>query len=82
LDNDSDEDPEIDVSANLTSRGISITHYTFPSKRQKMNPANSQVAKASPNVVSNIEATADESQNEKKLSAIPKAAILLFLYVG
>ena len=64
LDNDSDEDPEIEVSANSTSCGISITHHAFPSKRRKMNPASERVAKSSPNVVSNTvpEATADDDQ--------------------
>jgi len=55
LDDDSDEDPEIDVSATSTSCGIRITHHAFPSKRQKMNPANEQVAKSSPNVISSME---------------------------
>ena len=63
LDSDSDEDPEIDVSAVSTSHAISITHYAFPSKRQ-MNPADEQVAKSSPSAASNIlpEATADDDQ--------------------
>ena len=46
LDNDSDDDPEIDVSAVSTSSGMNITHCAFPSKRQKMNPVNEQVAEA------------------------------------
>jgi hypothetical protein len=62
LDDDSDEDPEIDLSATSTPCGIRITHHTFPSKRQKMKPADEQVAKSSPGVMSNIEpeATADD----------------------
>lgn len=61
LDNDSDDDPEIDVSATSTSYGVRITHQAFPSKRRKVNPANDQVVKPSPNVVSSTEpeATAD-----------------------
>jgi hypothetical protein len=55
LDDDSDEDPEIDMSATSTRCGIRITHHAFPSKRQRMNPADEQVAKSSPNVVSNVE---------------------------
>lgn len=64
LDNDSDEDPEIDISVTSTSCGTRIAHHAFPSKRQKMNPANEQMAKSSPNLVSNIEseATADDDQ--------------------
>ena len=64
LDNDSDEDPEIDISATSTSSDLRITHHVFPSKRQKLNPANEQVAKSSSNVVSNIEleVTADDDQ--------------------
>jgi hypothetical protein len=56
---DSDEDPEIDVSATSTPCTIRITHQAFPSKRQKMNP---QVAESSPNVISSMEpeATADD----------------------
>ena len=61
LDDDS-EDPEIDVSATSTPHGIRITHHAFPSKRQKMNPADEQVVKPSPNVISSMEpeATADD----------------------
>jgi len=61
LDDDSDEDPEIDVSATSTPYGIRIAHHAFPSKRQKMNPANEQVAESFPNVISSMEpeATAD-----------------------
>jgi hypothetical protein len=64
LDNDSDEAPEIEVSAASTSRSTRITHHAYPSKRQKMNPADEQVAKSSPSVVSNIapEATAGNDQ--------------------
>ena len=66
LDNDSDEDPEIDVSAVSTPCGMSFAHYAFPSKRQKINPANERVAKSSPSVASNIvpEATADDQKPE------------------
>jgi hypothetical protein len=64
LDNDSDENPEIDVSAASRSCGITITHHAFPPKRQKMNLPNEHVANPSPSAVSNIvpEATVDDAQ--------------------
>jgi len=60
LDNDSDGDPEIEASAVSAACGMSVTHFAFPSKRQKTNPADECAAKSSSNV-SNIEpkATAD-----------------------
>jgi hypothetical protein len=89
LDNDSDEDPEIEVSAVSRSCGISITHHAFPSKRQKMNPADEQVANPSPSAVSNIvpEATADDDQTpgeanpveEKKRNQVRVSCILKWL---
>jgi len=71
LDNDSDEDPEIDVSAVSTPCGMNITHYAFPSKRQKMNPADEQVATSSPTVVSNIVPEATSGGDPKPGEAKP-----------
>jgi len=69
LDNDSGEDPDVDVSATSTARGISITHHAYPSKRQKRNPADEQVATS---VVSNIvpEAIADGDQTPGKANPV------------
>ena len=61
LDNDSDEDPEVEMSAISTPRGTRVTHHAFPSKRRKMNPAGEEAAKLFPNVVSTgPETTADD----------------------
>ena len=55
LDKDSDEDPEIDTSATASPCGIKIAHHAFPTKQQKMNPADEHVPKSSPNVAPNKE---------------------------
>jgi hypothetical protein len=84
LDNDSDEDPEIDVSAVSTPCGMSFAHYAFPSKRQKINPADERVAESSPSVASNIvpEATADDQKpGEAKIEAKERNQVRLTLKV-
>ena len=79
LDNDSDEDPEIDVSAVSTSCGMSIAHYAFPSKRQKMNPADKRVASVASNIVP--EATADDQKpGEAKIEAKERNQVRLSRY--
>jgi hypothetical protein len=67
---DSDEDPEIDVSATSTPCGIRITHHAFPSKRQKMNPADEQVTKSSPNVISSMEPEAADDQTPGETNCV------------
>ena len=82
LDNDSDEDPEIDMSAVSTPCGMSVAHYAFPSKKQKMNPADERVAKSSPSVASNIvpEATADDQKpGDAKIEAKERNQVRLTL---
>lgn len=73
LDNDSDEDLEIDVSAISTPCGTSVTHHAFPSKRQKMNPVDEQVATPSPsNIVPEVTVDDDPKPGETKTTAEKK----------
>ncbi len=71
-DSDSNGDPEIEASAVSTPCGMSITHFALPSpsKRQKMNPADEQVAKSSPGV-SNMEPEANENGDQTPREANP-----------
>jgi len=71
LDNDSDEDLEIDISATASSCGIRITHHAFPSKRQKMNSADGRGPRSSPNVAPNIEPEAAADGNRTPGEASP-----------
>ena|SRR6266545_2469054 len=67
-----DDSGDLKASAVSTPRGMSITHFTFPSpsKRQKMNPADEQVAKSSPDV-SNMEPEANENGDQTPREANP-----------
>lgn len=70
LDSDSDEDPEIDVSAVSMSCGMSVAHYAFPSKRQKMNPADERVTKSASNIVPETTGDSDDQKpGETKIEA-------------
>jgi len=46
VDTDSEEDTEIDISASLTSEGVSIKHQAFPTKRLKTNHSDGQAESA------------------------------------
>ena len=68
LDNDSDEDFEIDASAVSTSCGTSITHYAFPSKRQKMNPADEQIVSEAVGEPGEAKPTEKKERSQVRLS--------------
>ncbi len=67
-----DDSRDLEASAVSTPCGMSITHFAFPSpsKRQKMNPADEQVAKSSPDM-SNMEPEANENGDQTPREANP-----------
>lgn len=46
VDTDSEEDIEIDISATLTSEGVSIRHQAFSTKRLKLSHSNGRAERA------------------------------------
>ena len=71
MDTDSEEDPEIDASATLTSNGVTFGHQAFASKRLKTHHSKGQATSDFTAIATEAAAPADspyttESPGEEK----------------